>query len=278
MEALQPTFMLLPNFRFLPDKDVHLGMLLTENTKNKRPDPKIPVTPNRIPVPQEDVRTTEYEPWSWDSSDHLTAKVSLWAELSMITGIGGAVGGERGRERGLKISCDKVSITEFVPQRSYIMQALQDVVVKSHALKPWKPAIYMVTGLMVAHRAHLELTNNRLKGSNTKLAADGTPLGVPVKVGPEVEIRKDEKSLLNAVPSQPFILAYQLIRIRRRKSNDLSVDDENRWALFNDDEGNVNDADANESSESLEKDWEFESVTADTTFHEVDPDETTGIE
>ena len=105
MDILQPTFMLLPDFAFLPDKNVRLGSILPTAKDSKRPDPRRPLTAN-VTVVSGDISTQDFEPWAWDSDNQLSYGGGVFADLSIITGIGAGVEGSHGTTKGLTINCN----------------------------------------------------------------------------------------------------------------------------------------------------------------------------
>lgn len=57
MEARQPTFMLLPSFNYLPDRDLRLGSIITSARGSRLPDaPRLLNPTTRVTVPPEDIQ------------------------------------------------------------------------------------------------------------------------------------------------------------------------------------------------------------------------------
>lgn len=137
---------------------------------------------------------------------------------------------------GLSLVCDELDITMFRPTQAYLAQALQDDLVKAVGRKLARPPLYMVTGLMVA--SGVDFTSSRVHNQAVSGAAqaDATSLGVPLNIGPEFGQERSRNEVLSGVQNQSFILAYQLIRIRRKRDGSVEERDENRWALFSDDD------------------------------------------
>jgi hypothetical protein len=235
MDVLQPTFMLLPDFAFLPDKDVLLGSILPTTKDSKRPDPRRPLTA-RVPVVSDDISEQAFEPWAWDSDKSSSTSGGVFADLSIITGIGAGVEGSHGNTTGLTIKCERVDRSTFHPSSTSISGAMADDTISRILKKFTRPSIYIVTGLMVAHEASIEVKKSKNIGGGAHASVNVTQTGVPINTGVKGEIKRDENSTLTQVPKSSFILAYQLLRIRR-KLLDQSLDtaEENKWALFNDD-------------------------------------------
>lgn len=267
MNALQPSFMLAPSFGFLPDRDIHLGTVLTSSKGSrftKLPDLKRPLNKTtRVPVDPSVVQKQEYKPWSWDSSKGSSAGLHLHADISFLSGIGGGFGGDWSKGKGLVIECESASTSNFLPDAKYLAQTVQDDLIKTIGRKLAPPPLYMITGLMVATGARITVTQTRSRGVSGDLSADGTQVGIPVKLGPEGEFHRDSSSKLANVPTQPFILAYEIIRLKMKRDGSVTEQDENTWALF-DDETLLGEERDEAAAAAFERDWEL---------HEVSPQE-----
>lgn len=246
--------MLLPNFRFAPDGDIQLGTLLTRNSETKRPDPNRPIHRiTKLQIPDTDIRSQESQPFSWNSDDHVSKKLGLFAELSLFTGIGGDLGGSQGGGLGLKIESDCICTTWFNPSSSYISQTLEDDKIKPYTRKWIKPPLYMVTGLIVSENTRLETANSKERGFEASLAIDATTLHVPLKAGPKAGYDRTRSTNKVEHITAPTILGYQLIRIRAKKNGTFETSGENKWAVFNDEDV--------EDQETSLKDHDIELVT-----------------
>ncbi|KAK0256914.1 Anaphase-promoting complex subunit 1 [Friedmanniomyces endolithicus] len=262
MEVHKPSFMLLPSFGFLPDRDINLGTVLTAVTgsklPSKLPDPKRPLNrTSRIAIDAKDIQPQTYKPWSWDSTKSRSDKLGLTADVSLLTGVGGSLAGEGGRGRELVIECDRVEVKTFRPDQKYLAQTLRDDLVKTVGWKLTRPPLYLVTGLMVAYGAVITLKGDSNKGFSGSANADFTSLGVPINAGPLAEHKVVKTSKLAGVPKEPFILAYELLKVRKKHDGTVEERDETKWALFSDDGGNVVDDDG---VEAFSKDWDVEPV------------------
>jgi hypothetical protein len=236
MEVMQPSFMLLPDFTYLEDGDIQLGTIMTASPETKRPDPRRPLNRRaRTPVKDKSIPKQELKQWSWDSSKSLAGKASLSAEITLFSSVCGGLSGGRRDVKALQISCNHVEVKQFAPEKAYMAEALQEDNVQKYAKKLVRPPIYMVTGLMsFAHGANMRTNTANEAEGNVKPVADGTPLNVPVKVGREIRHQQSSPSTLLATPVDPFILAYQLVQLRQKRSGEVEDKDFDKWALFND--------------------------------------------
>lgn len=229
--------MLLPSFAFLPDRDLRLGTVLTSaqgSTRNKIPDPKRPLNKStRRPIPASEITTQDYKPWSWDSSKARSTKTGLHAGISLLAGLGGSISKEGAKGYDLAIDCENVRASTFRPDRKYLAQTVQDYDIKSIAGKKFlAPPLYMVVGLMVASGANVTVSHNRSFAFSGDLSVDGTSNGIPLSLGPEAEHSHSSSSKLKGVPTEPFILAYEVVRLRMKRHGEVEERDEKGWALF----------------------------------------------
>lgn len=234
MDALQPSFMLLPDFSFLPNKDIRLGSILPMTRDSKRPNPRQPLTA-ALTLMADDISTQEFGPWKWDSDNSHSVGGGVFADLSIITGIGAGVEGSRSHTRGVAIECDRVVQTTFRPSQTSIARAVSDQTVSAILKKLVRPSVFIVTGVMVAHGAKIEVKKGQSRSGGAHASADVTQVGVPVNAGVKGDVSSEQNSTLMQVPKEDFVLAYQLLRVRRKFDRSLDAVEENRWALFNDD-------------------------------------------
>lgn len=266
MDALQPSFMLLPDFTFRPDKDIRLGSILPMTRDTKRPNPRQPLSAALI-LMADDVSTQEFAPWQWDSETSRSVGGGVFADLPIITGVGAGVENSRSHTSGLAVESDRVVQTSFRPSQTSIARAVSDETVAAILKKLTRPSVFLVTGLMVAHGARIELKKGHSRSSGAHVSADVTQMGVPVSAGVKGDVSKGENSTLVQALKEDFVLAYQLLRLRRKLNRSLDAVEENRWALFNDDDGDDGGEDG------LVEELDVDQVTMGLEWDEHDGDE-----
>jgi hypothetical protein len=262
MEVLQPSYMLLPSFSFLPNREIALGTVLTSAKGSKIPDPKRPLNKTtRLRIDDSEITSQEYKPWSWDSRKATSTKTGLHAGISLLTGLGGSISKEGAKGYDLAIDCDRVRTSSFRPDKNFLARTVQDDDIRALAGKKFlAPRLYMVVGLMVASGANVTVSHNRKIGFSGDLSVDGSSVGVPVSLGPEAEYSRSSSSKLKGVPTEPFILAYEVVRLRMKRHSEVEERDVKEWALFSSSEpvevGGLDDPIVVES----EEEWEVEEV------------------
>nr|OQO26250.1 hypothetical protein B0A51_07144 [Rachicladosporium sp. CCFEE 5018] len=241
MTTHQPTFMLLPDTSFLPGKGIQLGTLLAVETASKYPDARRPLnSTSRIAVEESSITRQSHKQWFLDTTQQASGKVGLSAELSIIPILSGGLSGSRAVQNSVKINAENVSVEWFAPDEIYIAQATTNPTLRKYAGTLRRKPIYMVTGLMTASVATIEYGKDRSGSAGAKLAVDGAAFGAPGKVGPEVEGSRSYERRQGSSPVEPFLLAYQLLRIRlKRQEGQFETRMETKWALAGDEDGKI---------------------------------------
>ncbi|KAK6420019.1 hypothetical protein LTR95_016981 [Oleoguttula sp. CCFEE 5521] len=241
MTTHQPTFMLLPDTSFLPGKGIQLGTLLPVETASKYPDARRPLnSTSRIPVEEASITRQTHKQWFLDTSEQASGKVGLSAELSIIPILSGGLSGSRAVKDSVKITAENVAVEWFAPMETYISQATTNPILRKYAGTMRRKPIYMVTGLMTASVATIEYVKDRSGSAGAKLAVDGAAFGAPGKLGPEFEGSRSYERRQGSSPVEPFLLAYQLLRIRlKRQEGQFEARMETKWALAGDEDGKI---------------------------------------
>ena len=233
MTATKPSYILAPNWDFLPDGPIFLGSLII--------DPKNPARSlnkkNRIAIEPADITISPKDDWSITREELLSGQVGIWASfLAPILGLGADSTVHRGRDRDELYECKTLETQYFQPDDTFITKSLQDPVVKAYTEKFWNRCVYMVTGIKIAKGATAKTINGTGFGVEVKAGLDGTAAGVPAGGGPEVKGEIKKKITVKFGGSEDFILGYQLIRIKSRKDGSFVEKDYNKWALLHDDD------------------------------------------
>lgn len=253
MAAIKPTYILAPNWDFLPDGPIFLGSLII--------DPKNPARSlnmkNRIPIAPTDITTSPKNDWSITGEELRSGRVGIWANfLAPILGIGADAAIHGTQDKNDLYECKTMETRYFQPDEAYIAKSLQDPVVKAYTEKFWHKSVYMVTGVKIAKGATMKTSRGTRSGAELKLGFDGTPVGLPAGGGPKVKGETNKKFTVQFGGSDDFVLGYQLIRIKLKKDRSFVEEDFNKWALLNDDDGNT----AEKATQALKQAWDIENL------------------
>lgn len=238
MQALQPSFMLLPDSSFSPDMNIQLGRLLMQtNDSLKLPNPRRPFTSVKLEVRSDSSERpqTFEDPWKWNSGNSLDTNASVWADIALITGIGAGVDANRSKNDTLDIECKGVVQQTFYPTAEDLSKLVKDRTISGLLNGADRPSVYLITGLMTAEQASFRIVHTKGKGGGAHVSADLTSVGAPLNVGLDAGRQSASDSTLVAAPRERFILAYQLVRLRRKVFGGIKDSLVQKWALFDDD-------------------------------------------
>jgi hypothetical protein len=115
--------------------------------------------------------------------------------------------------------------------------------------------VYMITGLKIVEGFSASSSDGVTHGGTGKLAGDLTAVAAPVTAGTKGGLSNTTKERMSFKLLPNCVFAYQVVRIRLRKRDQIKWDDYNKHALMDLDQ----DRDEGEW-EGLFLDWEDETV------------------
>ncbi len=236
MTARIPTYILAPNWDFLPNGPITLGSLIIDPR-----DPKRSLNKNsRLPIEPAEITTTIKKDWSITREQLLLGRVGIWASfLAPILGAGADLSTNIKRDSNEIYKCASLETQYFQPDETFISRSLLIPMVKAYTDKFWRSSVYMVTGVKIVHGGTVETSCGNGFGAMVKVGLDGTPSGVPLAGGPEVQADRTNKITVKFGGSDDFVLGYQLIRIKSKKTGTFKEKDFNKWALLDDESGEM---------------------------------------
>lgn len=254
MNVQRPTYMLLPDFGRSPGDEIHLGTLLALSSKTQLPDPDVPLNAEeRMLPPDAQVKRHSEHAWVFDNSTQSCWSAGLEADVPVFLPAGGGISYGIDKKQGLRVECELVATERFIPSQSYIAEALSADFIKAYCRRKWRPSVYLVTGLKTATNATITSTTSSLHNGKAEVKLDATSLGVPLSAGPSLDASTSGSARTESHVEGPFLLAYQLKRLRLSSKGAIkSVDGFNKFALL-DDEEIVNDVGEGEA-------WDIEDV------------------
>ena len=95
----------------------------------------------------------------------------------------------------------------------------------------------MITGIKTVTGAAVTVSKSKGQGVSASVGVDGTLVGVPVTIGPEVGYETSKGSQASFKNSSCVVWAYQLMKVRVKKGEVLSKEF-TRGALFENVDGN----------------------------------------
>lgn len=230
MATLQRTFILPPNFLFPPQGRIKPGIVLRDG-KNGTPDPSLSLHDGSASVEDTEITPLD-EGFHYEGNDHVNTKLGLWIDALSFVEIG--LGGERGNKFDLKIDTGNAEITRFAAKDAYVAHLMTDPVLKEYTKRPRCRPVYLITGVMVAEDATIEVKTEYTSVYKAKVMANGEGVGVPVKIGPEFERDGSEVRGHTSKYVKPFVLAYEVQKVQRKWLGSVSAQPDNLHALWDD--------------------------------------------
>ncbi|KAI1320649.1 hypothetical protein F5Y16DRAFT_82320 [Xylariaceae sp. FL0255] len=262
-----PTYLLAPNWTFVPDGPIALGNLIADPFRPHIALKKAPIqddgttdnTTTTALLPPAIQRVSE-EKWRLHLGTKLNLSTSLWANFTQL--ISAKVSGKHAKHTSITYSTRELETVYYteLPSAAFINSLTKDPVV--HDLmrldNPFSRPVYMITGLKIAKGFALEAQTSRENGG--EVGASG-PVGgpVPVSVGAEIGISvgNDEKGSFKS--GTDIIFAYQLVRLAAKgwKEKALSVSEYAPSAAFLSDNSGGGGNGGMGKEESMEIEWDF---------------------
>lgn len=251
------TFLELPG-TYSPEI-ILLGSILVRNDETESPHPSHVLSPHT----REHVRDDEIKTQSlihWHSHDVL-GRANFSAREFDILPVSDSVSGGSWKHRSLShgVFCEELVIEQFVPSESSLAKTLNSDIIRRVLPVSSRPSIYLVSGRIVAYGARYGAEAGRGSEVNARSGLEEAGAGMHVFGDDSTEMEEQE-----ALVDQPFVLAYELKRVRRkRRSGHLGKPTFGDY--FNGDRGhdrNVQDVEA-----------ELEDLEMDDVLEALEPDE-----
>jgi hypothetical protein len=231
MDARKGSFMLLPEFIYQPGQDIALGRILPHDRATKLPDPDNPLNVC-MPVAECRISTIDYGRTEKNCRIATTATGNFDADVSFFTGVGAGTKGERQDDRILRIKSESITSTIFNPSQEEVTSLLSEHVISGILQQRARPALYIITGLLVASGAEIEDITGKRFGGAVHANADLTGFQVPINLGVGTGRSSEMDQGLKTTIKSDFILAYRLMRLQKKAlRKEVKRGVERRWAL-----------------------------------------------
>lgn len=170
------------------------------------------------------------EGFHYDGNASTDTKLGLWIDALSLVEIG--LGGERGNVHNIKVDTGRAAISRFTASDAFVARLMTDSVLVEHSKRPRCRPVYLVTGVMTAQDATIELSTGRSTSFQAKVVVSGEGLGIPIKMGPEFEKNASNAGGPTWKLAKPFVLAYEVQKIHRKILGGLDSRSDKRHALW----------------------------------------------
>lgn len=166
----------------------------------------------------------------YDGNASTNTKLGLWTDALSLVEIG--LGGERGSVHNIKVDAGRAAISRFTANDAFVARLMADPVLAEYSKRPRCWPVYLVTGVMTAQDATVELSTGHSASFQAKVVVSGEGFGIPVKIGPEFERNASNAGGPTWKLAKPFVLAYEVQKIHRKMLGGLDSRLDNRHALW----------------------------------------------
>lgn len=133
-------------------------------------------------------------------------------------------------------SFEHVHTVWFSPSQSYISQVVKEKAVADFLKQTdYEEAVYIITGIKTVEGASVTTSINRNRNAKASVGFDGTPMGVPVSVGPDAGYEAENAREATFKNSSCVVWAYQLKEVKVKRGGEVKSKDFVKGALFGED-------------------------------------------
>lgn len=198
----------------------------------------------------------------WAREKALAGNFGIWTKF--VESIGLNSGAEYCIERKETFKFDNMETVESFPNDAFLETALRTLPMRSFWERhgPGK-SLYVIVGTKTVSGVTIRRSRGELLSGVGDVGLDLAATGVPVSVGPSVEISSSSRDTVSFEGSSDFVFAFRVRRIRLKASGIVLQDDYNRGALFGNSSDDEDEADGLGAAE-LE---DFDYFGADTEYN-----------
>lgn len=212
MGSQKKTWILVRGTEFNPGGYISLGQMLT-----KPFEPSVPLFPEGpLAIPEASIERSNLRGVKSGSLNGLGMSFGLWAEADLLP-VSGNVGGRREKSQNDGWEFDNLDSEIMIPRLSDIRTALgtDEVVAQIRRSRfNYRKRLYMITGVRIARGARLSRKATKTRGGNAKIMVDlATVSVVPVKVGPDINVTRENEESYSFEETSDFVYAYRVCEV-----------------------------------------------------------------
>lgn len=216
MGPQKKTWILVRGTEFNPRRSISLGQLLT-----KPFEPTVPLLPDGpLAIPEASIERSNQKGVKSGSRTGLGISFGLWAEADLLP-VSGNVGCKREASQEEEWEFDSLDSEIMAPRLSDIRTALgtDEVVAQIRRSRfNYRKRLYMITGVRIARGARLSRKATKTRGGNAKIMVDlATVSVVPVKVGPDINVTRENEESYSFEETSDFVYAYRVCEVHYGK-------------------------------------------------------------
>ncbi|KAK8197021.1 uncharacterized protein BKA78DRAFT_292239 [Phyllosticta capitalensis] len=195
------------------------GHLKLGNIISNPSNPEIPLyeSPNPLPI-SERIETFRQRGAHLNHEKSTAAPLGIATSfLSFLSGVGVDFNTKWSQKYVYQLSAREMTTTSFLPSPEFIESVAAQKVVQSFIRRKKFASLYMVVGVMVASGASPRKMTSVERNVGFHVNVDGTMIGAPAGVGPEVGFEQVKMSDVGSEETEDFVFAFRLRKLKIRK-------------------------------------------------------------
>ena len=204
---------------FTPETAIRLGQLITDPRK---PEERLDSTPLAIDAKERVFSGPTKHDVLYEKE--INKDSGLGFSATVLSFLPFSIGGDKGTGTTHRFQIKKVEEKFFDPSADYVHKSvLQPAVLGYLAKNGYRKSLYMIVGIRTGHDATIEHGKSSKVGGNVNISISGAPIGVPVDVGANATISRDNKVQEHLSIPNEFVFAYRLREVRYFKNKQSVV-------------------------------------------------------
>ena len=148
--------------------------------------------------------------WTAEVGHRKQGKIGLWTKFLQVMGVGIDFSVNYDVGKTDIYAFNRVETRFFAPDRVYVEESMSAPEVREFiARSKFRANIYMITGIKVAIGASVTSAKLRQHGIHVQLGVDGTAVGVPLSLGPNVEVSSGRTQGSTFDHASDFVFAFR---------------------------------------------------------------------
>lgn len=208
------TYFLAPTRETLPSGPIFLGGIISSPRS-----PEISLNNKRSPLLSAlEVSTSTVHDSTRTLSKGTKGKAGVWCEFIIDIGVGGDAGITWDNTEVAEYKFEELVTKTIAPSLHEVRKLFEDDGVQQEIKNSrFGSNLYLITGIKIARGAEVAISKVRSRGGNLHFGVDTTALGVPIKVGPDLENERSRGQGLTEKIKHEFVFAYRLRELRYRR-------------------------------------------------------------
>lgn len=169
----------------------------------------------RLDIPESKIQHHHQSGFTAKSSHILNNEYGILARVAM-QGLGGELSWASERSGDDIYHFRSFDTVYFTPKKEYLDKSMNEEDVRDYIESHGYAAVYMITGLKIARGPSVKMSNGRKTTFNGELGVQ-QPGGLPVELGPKLNVSKEARMEMGFEDSDDFIFGIRVRKLAFKK-------------------------------------------------------------